>query len=369
MTKKLKFTLITLLLAILSCLSLATVFAKYVTTQPIGDGYFDLNIEASVQNEAFAVYSDYDDSLNFYYGIAPTEGGDYNGKIATTVYKADSFLNASEQPQWKDYASVIKRVTVVDKGIQPTLTRNWFEGFTSCTSFELSELDTSKVTEMSYMFRGCTEVVDLDLSSFDTSRVVEDDMWSEGMYGMFENCTKLLTLDISNFNSQNISSFTGMFCNCRNLTTIYAGANFYWKDTSWGMGSWTEPVFDGCNNLEGGSGSKLAIDGVRNDSRSVCIDGLNGGKGLLTGIVHPIIYTTTLPGVKWSFSTVSGKTDFAPNTQSYIKLSGNVPSQVMITSSDTSVQSQILTVGSDGVLTIPDEFMVAKTAFTIKAAS
>ena len=52
------------------------------------------------------------------------------------------------------------------------------------TSFDLSNFDTSNVTNMGGMFNSCNYLTSLDLSSFDTSKVTN-------MYRMFNGCNKL----------------------------------------------------------------------------------------------------------------------------------------------------------------------------------
>ena len=83
----------------------------------------------------------------------------------------------------------------------------------SLTSLDLSNFDTSKVTDMSYMFSYCSRLISLDLSSFDTSNVTD-------MSYMFEDCSGLTLLDLSNFNTENVTNMHYMFKYCDSLTTI-----------------------------------------------------------------------------------------------------------------------------------------------------
>ena len=83
----------------------------------------------------------------------------------------------------------------------------------SLTSLDLSNFDTSKVTDMSYMFSYCSRLISLDLSSFDTSNVTD-------MSYMFEDCSGLTLLDLSNFNIENVTDMHYMFKYCDSLTTI-----------------------------------------------------------------------------------------------------------------------------------------------------
>lgn len=71
------------------------------------------------------------------------------------------------------------------------------------TTIKLGKLDTSNVTSMKYMFRGvaCTE---LDLSNFNTSKVTD-------MSNMFYQCSKLTKLDIRNFDFTNVKTYSNVF--------------------------------------------------------------------------------------------------------------------------------------------------------------
>ena len=76
----------------------------------------------------------------------------------------------------------------------------------------LSKWDTSKVTNMNYMFGFCNNLTSLDLSNWDTSQVTS-------MSYMFYNCN-LTSLDLSNFNTSNVTDISSMFSSCRNLTSL-----------------------------------------------------------------------------------------------------------------------------------------------------
>ena len=107
-----------------------------------------------------------------------------------------------------------------------------FNGCKSLTSLDVSSFNTSNVTDMNWMFGYCRKLNHLDLSSFDTSNVTN-------MSWMFENCKSLKALDISSFNFTNVknvidlSSFDFkkvedvryMFDSCKSLTDLNFGKN------------------------------------------------------------------------------------------------------------------------------------------------
>ena len=88
-----------------------------------------------------------------------------------------------------------------------------FSKMSSLTSLNLSNFDTSKVTDMYAMFSGMSNLTTLNLSSFDTSNVTD-------MYAMFSSMYNLTTLDISSFNTSKVTNMSEMFCDVYNLTTL-----------------------------------------------------------------------------------------------------------------------------------------------------
>ena len=86
------------------------------------------------------------------------------------------------------------------------------------TSVKCTNLNTSKVTNMSYMFAMCGFTssqgsTSIDVSSFDTSNV-------ENMFGMFGTNSKLASLDLSSFNTSKVTNMASMFSICSSLSTL-----------------------------------------------------------------------------------------------------------------------------------------------------
>lgn len=215
--------------------------------------------------KAFAVYSDDDQSLNFYKRSAvPAAGEQFEGKTATATYTGIEDTNGSVSwSPWSKYESSIKTATVVDDGIQPKSTACWFYACAHMTQCDISKLDTSKVTNMNRMFRGCYSLTALDVSSFDTSKVTNmidmfcgcskltaldvlsfDTSNVVNMNCMFNSCSSLTSLDLSSFDTSNVTYMRNMFQNCPNLTTVG-------DLSSWDTSNVTDMsyMFSGCTNL------------------------------------------------------------------------------------------------------------------------
>ena len=88
-----------------------------------------------------------------------------------------------------------------------------FTGMSNITSLNLSNFDTSKVTSMDAMFGNMSSLINLNLSNFNTSKVTNMDSMFLGMYN-------LTTLDLSNFDTSKVTNMYGMFSDMNNLTTI-----------------------------------------------------------------------------------------------------------------------------------------------------
>ena len=88
-----------------------------------------------------------------------------------------------------------------------------FNAMPKLTSLNLSNFDTSKVTNMSYMFSAIRNLITLNLSNFDTSKVTN-------MQYMFAGMHNVTTLNLSNFDTSKVTNMQYMFAGMRNLTAL-----------------------------------------------------------------------------------------------------------------------------------------------------
>ena len=151
-------------------------------------------------------------------------------------------LNEPEiDPDWYNDGSYTGITTVVFDAsfaaARPIATSSWFyemENLSSITGME--NLNTSEVTDMSYMFRTCTSLTSIDLSHFDTGKVTN-------MRCMFNECDELRSLDLSSFNTENVTDMGYMFALCSSLTSIAVGHLNTTKV------KYMEKMFVGCSGL------------------------------------------------------------------------------------------------------------------------
>ena len=149
--------------------------------------------------EGYAVYTQSNHTLTFYYGTKPSGAFGLNSGI--------------NYPEWYNYGTyaAVERVVFDPSFAQarPTTTAYWFyemENLTTITG--LNYLNTSEVTNMLGMFWGCKYLTSLDLSSFNTANVTN-------MKNMFENCDELKTITVgSTWSTEAVTSSTDMFTNC-----------------------------------------------------------------------------------------------------------------------------------------------------------
>ena len=138
-----------------------------------------------------------------------------------------------------------------------------FFNCSSITSLDVSNFNTSLVTDMIGMFSGCSSITSLDVSNFNTSHVIRmgGDLYSyvyENDGGMFSNCSSLTSLDLSNFNTSRVINMKYMFYGCSSLTSLNL-SNFdmshlgYWEDDP--VNSWFTGKEDMCYNLSTTSGA------------------------------------------------------------------------------------------------------------------
>ena len=108
--------------------------------------------------------------------------------------------------------TVINNLTMLDTSKVTDMT--WmFYNCSNLTELNVSNFDTTNVTNMSYMFYYCGSLTNLDVSKFDTSNVTS-------MSWMFSRCNSLTSLDINKFNTSNVTDMSYMFYKCENLTVL-----------------------------------------------------------------------------------------------------------------------------------------------------
>ncbi len=99
------------------------------------------------------------------------------------------------------------------KVIANKISSNMFKDFKAVKEINIQVLDTSKVTNMDFMFFGCISLANIDVSNFNTSKVTN-------MHDMFGHCVSLTSLDLSNFDTSNVDDMGSMFIDDSKLKNL-----------------------------------------------------------------------------------------------------------------------------------------------------
>ena len=111
------------------------------------------------------------------------------------------------------YGGKYIRQSVLDKlsHVQSDNMSSMFGGCYNLISIDISNFDSTNVTDMSYMFSDCHKLETIELGdNFDTSNVTD-------FRGMFQNCYSLKSLNLSNLKVGYLADIGSMFNNCADL--------------------------------------------------------------------------------------------------------------------------------------------------------
>ena len=225
-------------------------------TQRINELCAQIEAQMSAEDEPYAVLSDNNTVLTFYYDKQKSARGGmsvgpfsyYNDtpwfstrNTITTVEIDSSFVNCTSLTSTAYWFADLQYLTTIT-GIGYLKTDNvksmagMFLRCHSLPSIDVSGFNTANVTTMEAMFYECESLTTLDVSALNTSKVTTMEM-------MFQSCTNLTTLDVSTFNTSSLTNMLQMFCKCSGLTTLTLG-NFNTDKVTAMSG-----LFNGCSSL------------------------------------------------------------------------------------------------------------------------
>lgn len=190
----------------------------------------------------------------------------YSSYKVNAVWSASKVLETTSTVPWNSYKSQFVKV-IIDPSFKdsPKSLKNWFKDFTSLKTIEgLENLNTKKVTDMSYMFYGCSNLESLDVSHFNAEQVTTmynmfagcsslSDLTFSGLQSkvlentasMFYGCSKLTSLELYDMQTSNVTDMSMMFAGCSSLKAIAFGYGF---DVS--KAKTLKQMFEGCSTLE-----------------------------------------------------------------------------------------------------------------------
>ena len=267
----------------------------------------------SLPPEAYAVLSNDGKTLTFY----------YDGNRSS--YGSNTYDVNSSFPTWTSSSRTVETVVFEESFEDARLTSTWF-WFDSMNNLSsiigLEYLNTSEVTNMSYMFAGCYKLSEINLSRFNTSKVTN-------MSNMFLSCSSLKTLDLSSFNTQSVTDMQSMFGWCLELETIIVGENWSTEQVTS-----SDYMFSGCTSIIGGAGT--IFDENHLDKGYAHIDEGTSDRGYLSATLPEAYAALSNDGKTLTFRYDSNKSSYGSNAY-YLNEGNNLPGWNGITTIETVV--------------------------------
>jgi surface protein len=262
-------------------------YSKDGSVDPNGD-YFAIDnvLLTTHDDEAYACYTPSNTTLTFYYdgqrssrtgttydlntgyNTPGWEADGYNGNVTKVVFDP-SFANArpTSTYDWFYEMKYLQSIAGINYLNTSEVTNmSWMFGYCwSLTEVDVSRFSTANVTSMRSMFHACYHLSSLDLSNFNTANV-------NNMRNMFNACGEIQSLDLSSFNTANVADMNGMFVDCALLRTVYVS-------DGWSTAAVTNSsnMFLNCSSLVGGRGT--TYDASHTDAGYAHIDGGPGNPG------------------------------------------------------------------------------------------
>ena len=134
---------------------------------------------------------------NYYENIYEVIINDNKIKLTKTAYNFENGLN---------------NVTIRFKS-EINSYEKMFSESSNIIEIDLSNFDTSKVTNMDSMFYNLINLEKINFGNINTSLV-------ENMHFLFHHCYKLSSIDVSNFDTSSVTTINSMFRYCKVLTSI-----------------------------------------------------------------------------------------------------------------------------------------------------
>lgn len=163
--------------------------------------------------------------------VGEYEGGPYN------------FTNHSQQP-WYSKRTQVKHAEFGSPYSHTTVSYLLAQ-LENMETVDLTNLDTSNTTDLSYLFYYDFKLKEIDSNSLDVTNGIN-------FSGMFLDCWALTELDCTSWDTSNGTNFIAMFWDCVHLHTIYATPAFVTPQDSY----FTNNMFGICQSLSGGNGTE-----------------------------------------------------------------------------------------------------------------
>ena len=136
---------------------------------------------------------------------------EYSGTLPDKIYLDNIFITGTPTNNIEiiNPGSIIK-LEWVDNLLS---CKNMFKDLANITEIDLSNFDTSLITDTSYMFSHCYSLTSINLNNFDSSSV-------NNMAGMFRYCINLLSINLTQFNTSLVTNMNEFLRACNKLISI-----------------------------------------------------------------------------------------------------------------------------------------------------
>lgn len=144
-------------------------------------------------------------------GTTLTLTGNGSGKIAFGENASYAFAEFY-------YVTAINGLNILDTSKSVNMNHIFYRDM-NLTHLDVSGWDTRNAENMEYLFGAYKTAYSMKLQeiklgdNFDTSKVTS-------FFGMFENCKELITVDTSNWNTSNVINTSWMFSECNKLQSV-----------------------------------------------------------------------------------------------------------------------------------------------------
>ena len=211
------------------------------------------------------------------------------GKEGETQTLENRRSRSSTDWPWHGQSLTITSVVTNGNLVLQGSIRGMFYYCSILTSLDVSNFNTSNVTDMSSMFSWCSSLLSLDVTGFNTSNVKD-------MSNMFYNCQVLTSLDVSGWNTGNVTNMREMFYLCSDLTSLDV--------SNWNTSNVTNMrnMFYHCSGL-----TSLDVSGF-NTSKVTAMNGIFEGCSGLTSLDVSNFDTSNLTDMSWIFAGCRGLT-------------------------------------------------------------
>ena len=231
---------------------------KKGTTDKISPKDFDTEIESIKTGTSFemndtsylfynnARISNYDDleqsmkNINHLYYMF-NNASSFDKPVDLTEKLSDNLTTTDEYASLFKNASKIPSIKISSNSTKPTTLNSMFSNCTVLKSIDLTGLNTSNVTDISYIFDGCKslENVPIGFTSLNMNKVST----TNARY-IFRSCESIQEIDLSSMNFPLVTSLSYWFSNCKKAKVIKLPTFGSKKITT------LEGLFGVCDNLQ-----------------------------------------------------------------------------------------------------------------------